>query len=156
MKQTDGASVWNSTLPSSSVFNLGTNVIVNANNDTYIAYLWSEIDGLSKFGTWAGNGSDDGPFVYCGFSPKLIISKKISSTGPWNIFDSKRNTSNVSDKELRADVSTAENGGSYVGKIDILSNGFKLRQGSTSYIGESGDYIFAAFAESAFRYARAR
>jgi len=152
-----GADYWNSTSPTSSVFSLGANAAVNANNDTYISYLFSEIDGYSKFGSYTGNNSADGPFIWCGFRPRWVIIKRIDANAkPWCIHDTGRDISNVSNSELEANSSTAENGGTYPGDLDILSNGFKLREAGSAWINEPGNFIFAAFAESPFKYARAR
>ena len=136
------------------MFSVGTNVAVNANADTYIAYLFAEVDGFSKFGTYTGNGAADGPFVWCGFRPRYILIKLSGSAGGnWIIHDTSRNDANMSAKRLFANTSDIE--GSDNG-IDILSNGFKMRSadGSTNTSGVS--HIFAAFAESPFKYARAR
>jgi len=149
-----GADYWNSTSPTSSVFSVGTNVSVNASADTYIAYAFAEVDGFSKFGTYTGNGAADGPFVWCGFRPRYILIKLSGSAGGnWIIHDTSRNDANMSAKRLLANTSDIE--GSDNG-IDILSNGFKMRSadGSTNTSGVS--HIFAAFAESPFKYARAR
>jgi len=153
-----GADYWNSTSPTSSVFSVGTNAAVNANNDTYISYLFAEIEGYSKFGSYTGNNSADGPFIWCGFRPRWVIIKRIDANAkPWCIHDTGRDISNVSNSELEANSSTAENGGTYPGDLDILSNGFKLREAGTgAWINEPGNFIFAAFAESPFKYARAR
>jgi hypothetical protein len=150
-----GSDYWNSTSPTSSVFSLGANAAVNANNDTYISYLFSEIEGYSKFGSYAGNASADGPFVWCGFKPKYIMVKKTSATGPWMVFDSSRDSFNVATSELRPNETTAEPIATR-GSVDLLSNGFKIRSTSATYLGELGDFVFAAFAESPFKYARAR
>ncbi|NDA10477.1 MAG: hypothetical protein EBZ07_06485, partial [Verrucomicrobia bacterium] len=153
-----GTDYWNSTSPTSSVFSVGTNAAVNANNDTYISYLFAEIEGYSKFGSYTGNNSADGPFIWCGFRPRWMIIKRIDANAkPWCIHDTGRDISNVSNSELEANSSTAENGGTYPGDLDILSNGFKLREAGTgAWINEPGNFIFAAFAESPFKYARAR
>jgi hypothetical protein len=149
-----GADYWNSTSPTSSVFSVGTNAAVNANNDTYIAYCFAEVEGFSKFGSYTGNGSADGPFVWCGFRPRYILIKLSGSAGgSWIVHDTSRNDLNLSGKRLltnTADAEASDNG------IDILSNGFKMRSadGSTNTSGAS--HIFAAFAESPFKYARAR
>ena len=150
-----GADYWNSTTPTSSVFSVGTNVAVNALNDTYISYLFAEVEGFSKLGSFAGNNSTDGPFIWCGFRPKYILVKKYSASGPWMVFDSSRDTFNVSTTELRPNEATAEPITAR-GSMDILSNGFKIRSTSATFLGELGDFIFAAFAESPFKYARAR
>jgi hypothetical protein len=151
-----GTDYWNSTSPTSSVFSLGTNVAVNANNDTYIAYAFSEVDGFSKFGTYTGNGSADGPFVYCGFLPKFILFKYIGAIG-WIIYDTARDTSNVAARYLFANSTAAEASGSGSTDVhDILSNGFKIRTSTAGQNTNGGIYTFAAFAESPFKYARAR
>jgi hypothetical protein len=151
-----GADYWNSTSPTSSVFSVGTNVAVNASSDTYIAYLFAEVDGFSKFGSYAGNGSTDGPFVYCGFRPKYILIK--SSAYNWIAYDSSRDTYNVSNLKIALNTAQIENGAGVGGPtfnmLDILSNGFKLRSANVDT--NSGTLIFAAFAESPFKYARAR
>jgi hypothetical protein len=151
--------IWNDTAPTSSVFSVGTNALVNTNNDTYLAYLWTEIAGFSRFGTYTGNASTDGPFVWCGFRPKFIMWKFITSTGRFDILDTTRSTYNPdSGTTLQASTTGIESnlGGNY--GMDILSNGFKLR-GINSEMNQTtggGTYIFAAFAENPFRYARAR
>jgi hypothetical protein len=110
------------------------------------------VEGYSKFGSYTGNGSTDGPFVYCGFRPAFVMVKRTDSADNWNIVDVKRDTGNVADHYLNADASSAE--GIFT-IVDILSNGFKARDAlSTSVSG--GTYIFMAFAESPFKYANAR
>ena len=150
--------VWNDTAPTSSVFSVGTNALVNANNDTYIAYLFAEVEGFSKFGSYVGNNSTDGPFVFTGFRPRWVLLKSLG-TGPWSIYDTARNTGNIIDGEIRANTNEAENGFSFVGDLDILSNGFKVRSDNNgAWFNPTGNgvVIFAAFAESPFKYARAR
>lgn len=148
-----GADYWNSTSPTASVFSVGTNAAVNTNNDTYIAYLWSEIEGFSKFGSYTGNGSSDGPFVWCGFRPRWVMIKESSASGNnWNIWDASRDLFNPEALQLKASTSDAETSNTFA---DFVSNGFKLRV-STSGINALQTYIFAAFAESPFKYARAR
>ena len=128
---------------------------VNKSGDNYVAYCFSEVEGFSKFGSYTGNGLADGPFVFCGFKPKYVMVKKISASGPWMVFDSSRDVFNVASSELRPNENSAEPI-SGKGSLDFLSNGFKIRSTSTTYLGELGDFIFVAFAESPFKYARAR
>ncbi|NBW17394.1 MAG: hypothetical protein EBR82_56380, partial [Caulobacteraceae bacterium] len=154
-----GADYWNSTSPTSSVFSLGTNSAVNANNDTYIAYVFSEIDGFSKFGSYVGNNLTDGPFAWCGFRPKYILIKNSTNTGaPWLVYDSVRSSYNAQEAEIRPNTNQSENGFTLVGSLDFLSNGFKIREdNNTSWLNTpSATFIFAAFAEAPFKYARAR
>jgi len=148
--------VWNDTAPTSSVFSVGTNALVNTNNDTYIAYLFAEVEGFSKFGSYTGNGSADGPFVWCGFSPKYLLIKRTDAAGQnWVIFDTARKSINDSNRTiLFAEASTAET--TDANPTDIISSGFKVRNTGTGGNASGGTYIFAAFAESPFKYARAR
>lgn len=152
--------VWNDTAPTSSVFSVGTNALVNTNNDTYIAYLFAEVEGFSKFGSYTGNGSADGPFVWCGFRPRWVMVKNSGSAYSWIIYDTVRNTENLVTLKLAPNNSQEENGSSIGGTtfntIDILSNGFKLRSTNVDSNQSSVSHIFAAFAESPFKYARAR
>jgi len=137
---------------------------VNANGDNYVAYLWSEVAGFSKFGSYTGNGSSDGPFVFCGFRPRWVMIKaSTSNSRNWGLVDSTRSYANVANHTLAANRSDGEsyygNGESVFGsfnKIDLLSNGFKPRENATWANGSGETYIFAAYAESPFKYALAR
>jgi hypothetical protein len=155
--------IWNSTSPTSTVFSTGTDATVNASGGTYIAYCFAEVPGFSAFGSYTGNGSTDGPFVYTGFRPKYLLIKAatVINDGPWMIYDTTRNSFNVSTNKLYANESNAENasiGGDTINtnNIDILSNGFKCRQSNYYTNGNSNIYIYAAFAETPFKYALAR
>jgi len=155
-----GADYWNSTSPTSSVFSVGTNAAVNTSSDTYIAYLFSEVDGFSKFATYTGNGAADGPFAYCGFRPRFVMIKTTQSSLAWIIYDTARSTENLVTLKLAPNNSQEENGSSIGGvtfnTMDILSNGFKLRSTNLDSNQSGVTFIFAAFAESPFKYARAR
>jgi len=146
--------VWNDTAPTSSVFSVGTNALVNTNNDTYLAYLWTEIAGFSRFGSYTGNGSTDGPFVWCGFRPSYLLVKNSGAAAVnWRVFDGARSAQNVMTAVLAPDDTAAEISLS----IDFLSNGFKLRTTTGSSLNASSNtYIFAAFAETPFKYSLAR
>ena len=145
------SSAWNSTNPSSSVFSIGTSAATNTSGGTYVAYCFSEVAGYSKFGSYVGNGSADGPFVYCGFRPKYVMVKRVDSTTDWLIYDTARSTYNETNLYLGANVSTAEAAGV---PYDILSNGFKCR--NTLFNASGGTYIFACFAEAPFKNSLAR
>ena len=152
-----GTDYWNSSSPTSSVFSLGTNASVNANSDTYIAYCFAEIEGYSKFGSYTGNGSADGPFVWCGFRPRWVMIKDTISAYTWFVVDTARSTTNVISLYLRPNDSLAEqNNFTGTAILDSLSNGFKIRSSDAIGNTTSNTYIFAAFAESPFKYARAR
>jgi hypothetical protein len=150
-----GADYWNSTSPTSSVFPIGTNAAVNTSADTYIAYLFAEVEGFSKFGIYTGNGLADGTFVFTGHRPKWVMIKRTdSATGAgWFIHNTETSTFNLSTNYLRSEINNAE---TTLGQLDILSNGFKLRGTDVSWNGSGATYIFAAFAESPLKYARAR
>ena len=149
------ATIWGGSLPNASNFTVGTNASVNGSGSNYIAYCFAEVEGFSKFGNYIGNGSTNGPFVYCGFKPKFVIYKSFSGgdNSSWQIFDSTRDVFNPTDENLSANSVTNNTSGPY---IDILSNGFKLRTASTGHNALNVGYIFVAFAEVPSKYALAR
>jgi len=149
------ATVWNSTTPTSSVFSLGTDSIGNGSTVTYVAYCFAEIAGFSKFGSYTGNGSTDGPFIYLGFRPRWVLIKRTNATENWQLYDTSRNTSNVVGEYLLPNTSGA---GATITVLDILSNGFKIRvDGTNPGVNASGStYIYACFAENPFNYSLAR
>jgi hypothetical protein len=104
-----------------------------------IAYCFAEKKGFSKFGSYTGNGSADGPFVYTGFKPAFVMFKRSNSAVNWYIFDNKRDSFNVMSKELNPNLSSAEGTELGANPIDFLSNGFKLRV-ADSYINATGDH----------------
>jgi len=137
----------NSTAPSSTVFTVNTLNVANGNNLEYIAYCFAEIQGYSKFGSYAGNNSADGPFVYTGFTPAWVMIKRTDGgTNNWPIWDYERGVYNGARAELYANLSNAEATDS---AIDILSNGFKLRNASTEW-NNGTNYIYMAFAKHPF------
>lgn len=146
---------WSNTSPTSLVFSIGANII---NSWTWVAYCWAPIAGYSSMGSYTGNGSTDGPFVYTGFRPRWVMVKKSSATSNWSIIDTSRNTYNVSDSVLLPNTSGAEITSTSTANcyIDVLSNGFKAR-GNSGDVNDSGaTYIYAAFAENPFKLALAR
>ena len=148
----DDPGYWGDTEPTSSVFSIKDSGETNNNNQTYIAYLFAAKQGYSKFGSYTGNGNADGPFVFLGFKPAFLIIKKSSNAGNnWYMWDNKRNTSNLTNKYLNPDLTSAEGTANY-GYIDFLSNGFKTRAtGNTDEINQSGHtFIYMAFAEQPF------
>jgi len=142
---------WNNTSPTSSVFSIGTGTSVNVNTGTYVAYCFSAVAGYSAFGSYTGNGSTDGPFVYCGFRPRFVMAKSSSAVSDWTIVDTARDLTNLSTATLFPNGSSAEGTGF---QLDITSNGFKLR--STGQNTNSATYIFAAFAENPYKLSLAR
>jgi hypothetical protein len=143
----DNANAYNDTAPTSSVFTVHTKNEVNTDARTYVHYVWTPIQGFSKFGSYEGNGNADGTFVYTGFKPALVITKPIDQTGNWNINDSTRSPDNVVDERIKINSSAAETDSD---AIDFLSNGFKIRTSGTSYNQNANTYIYMAFAEQPF------
>jgi hypothetical protein len=156
--------LFNDTEPSSSapyVFTVGTSPATNEISIAYVAYCWTPIAGYSAFGSYTGNGSttNDGPFVYLGFRPKFIMGKRSDSTGGWWMFDTSINSFNLADNYFYAQAPDGEFLDITTLNIDILSNGFKVRSGtspSTWINASGGTYIYMAFAENPFKYANAR
>ena len=143
----DDDSTWNDTAPTSSVFSVGGSTSTNGDGTAYIAYLFAEKKGYSKFGSYAGNNNANGPFIYLGFKPAWLMVKKYTGANHWIIWDNKRSTKdgfNVIDKKLYANLSHAENGAN---DIDFLSNGFKFKTNTGDW-NESESYIYMAFAEN--------
>ena len=147
-KVTGATTFWNSTTPDSTKVTLGTAAQVNASADTFIAYVFAEVAGFSKFGSYTGNAAADGPFVWCGFKPRFVMIKSSSTTDDWTIYDSARDTYNVMPDRLYADSNGTE--GTTSG-LDFLSNGFKLRTITTTP-NAAQTYIFSAFADVPFKY----
>ena len=150
----DGDVYWNDTAPTSSVFSVGTSSSTNNNARDYIAYCFNGVEGYSRFGSYTGNGSTDGMFVFTGFRPAFVIIKQSSADGNnWNVHDNKRDVDNVVDARLLPSTSGAE---TTFTTLDFLSNGFKLRNSGSAYNGNGSTYIYIAFAEMPFKYANAR
>jgi len=137
------------TNPTSTVFSLGTNTDTNLNTSTYVAYCFAEISGFSQFGSYTGNGSANGPFVYTGFRPAYVLIKKSSAVGEWHIYDTARGTYNLTSNWLNADTTGAESGAGNNG-LDILSSGFKLRSADGNTNTSTATYVYIAFAERPF------
>ena len=152
----DNSAFWNDTAPTSSVFSVGTHVSANRSGANIIAYCFHSVEGFSKFGSYTGNGSTDGPFVYTGFRPAFVMVKVSSAAGErWQIHDTSREAYNGAIAAQFADGALVDNTTSTYA-FDILSNGFKPRtshQGS-NYSGQT--LIYMAFAENPFKYSNAR
>ena len=152
----DAATRWNDTLPTSSVFSIGTGAEVNTSTEDYIAYCFTEVEGFSKFGSYTGNGSADGSFVYCGFRPAFVMMKRANSTGNWVMKSVTIDPHNLADTALYANLSQAENSGVSGRPVDLLSNGFKARSTEVDINANGGTFIFMAFADQPFKYSNAR
>ena len=146
---TTDSGVWDN-VPTSSTFLVGSDNTTNANGDNYIAYCFAEKKGYSKFGSYKGNGSTDGTFIYTGFKPAFYLWKRIDSAGEWFIVDNKRDTENITEVSLKPNTSEAESVGNGYNGVDFLSNGVKVRQANSDINNSSGTYIYMAFSESPF------
>ena len=148
---------------SSSYPGSATNSIINLSDGptaawggTNVIYAFAPVAGYSAFGSYEGNGSDDGPFVFTGMRPRWLLVKRSSGTGNWILVDTARSSFNTADEVLIPNSSTTEQDLSAYTPFDILSNGFKLRDGTdltgTTNINVSGStYIYAAFASNPFQ-----
>jgi len=143
------SSYWNNTAPTSSVFTLGNNGANNANGQTHIAYCFAEKKGYSKFGSYTGNGNNDGTFVYTGFKPSFVLIKRTDSTTNWQLIDNKRSNQggfNIIDEVLAPNVTDAEYDDGSNWFADFLSNGFKLRNGGGAANNSGSPHLYMAFA----------
>ena len=147
-----GSGYWNNTTPTSTVFTLGTDL--NQSYD-FVAYCFAPVAGYSAFGSYTGNGSTDGPFVYCGFRPAWLLYKLSSASGEnWWIVDAKRDTYNIVGNIISPSLSNGEFSNSSI--LDFTSNGFKIRTNSGTVNISGSTYIFAAFAEFPQKFSLAR
>ena len=146
----DGSGFWNDTAPTSAVFSVGSRRHTNSDGGM-VAYCWTEVGGFSKFGSFTGNGSTDGSFVYCGFRPLFVMTKCSPNASHWHIY------SQVLDPNptgfLRATETTTYQDYNY---CDFLSNGFKIRDNGTEANRAGANFVFMAFADQPFKYANAR
>ena len=132
---------FNNTAPTNQVFTLKSDHYSNGSNA--IAYCFAEIKGYSKYGSYSGNSNADGTFVYTGFKPAFINIKASSRQESWYMFDNKRVGRNPDNEQLYSDANSAEATTDY---LDILSNGFKLRQNNVGLNGSGETYVYMAFA----------
>ena len=146
---TDSAARFNDTAPTSSVFSVGDHVTVNKNTINYIAYLFADKQGYSKFGSYEGNGNADGPFIYTGFPVAWVIFKNTGASQSWYIYDIKRRTFNPLNTFVKADTNQPDST-SGVNLFDVCANGIKIR-GDGSVINSDGvTYVYMAFADAPF------
>ncbi len=147
---------FNNTSPTSTVFSIGTSAHVNDASDNYIAYCFASVEGYSKIGSYTGNGSTDGTFVFLNFRPSFVLIKKTSGSQDWQIMDTKRDSINLASRRLEANNSDAEVNDTSYNNMDIVSNGFKFRATGGNTNDSGATYIYMAFAEAPFKYANAR
>ena len=145
------ANRWSSAA-TSTVFNIGSGGNVNVSGGDFVAYCFAPVEGYSAMGSYTGNGSSDGPFIYTGFKPAFLMVKRTDSTASWVIMDSTRNPFNPVDKYVRPDLNNGEGTGSY---FNFLSNGFNVRTTAALVNASSGTFVYVAFAEHPLKTARA-
>jgi len=153
--QTSVPTAFNSGTPTSTTFPVGGDSTTNASGGLQLAYCFAPVAGYSAFGSYTGNGSADGPFVYLGFRPRFVLLKSSTQATDWYIYDTARDTYNLTTLELNPNLVAAEQNGTY-GSMDILSNGFKLRFAGGEVNVSSQTYIYAAFAENPLKFSLAR
>ena len=139
--------IWGDSPTSSTLFRVSNNAGLNASGGTYVAYLFANKQGYSKFGKYVGNGNANGPFIYTGFKPAFVMMKNYSVGASWHMVDNKRLDYNPTTKVLYANLNNAEG---TEDRVDLLSNGFKLRTTNTEVNGNGYNIIYMAFAENPF------
>ena len=138
------AARWNDATPTSVYFEVDNNDAANKSGETIMAYCFAPIKGFSSFGSYVGNANADGTFIYTGFRPAFVLLKKYNSTNNWVMLDDKRQGFNPNTSELYGNSDSAECDTSCY-RVDLLSNGFKMRNSSPTI--NDGSYVYAAFAE---------
>ena len=138
---------WQNTAPTSSVVYLGGVDGVNTNGNDYIMYCWHSVEGFSKFGEYTGNANSDGPFIYTGFKPALVVVKARTQIEDWFVYDNARHPNNPCEKIMRWNTAGTESGTG--NDIDFLSNGFKIRN-AINDVNRADPFIYMAFAEHPF------
>ena len=147
----DADNFMNDTAPTSSVFTVKGFSEVNKSSQTYICYAFAEKKGYSKFGSYQGNSSTDGPFLYMGFKPAFLMVKRTNTTENWYMKDNKRDPFNdMNQSAIYANGGAAEDTGGAWLTGDACANGFKIRKNDTSSNGSGSTYVYFAFAESPF------
>ena len=160
IKDADGAFM-NSTLPTSSVITIGgASVHTNASSKNYVCYAFTDVQGYSKYGSYKGNGNANGTFIYTGFKPRAIFTKKVTGpVGSWVWHDSRMGQSTGSGTSSGTDINPAtanqviESNSNLMddyGDIDFLSNGFKIRDTDGRVNENNTTYIYMAWADSPF------
>jgi len=148
---TSDTQIWANAAPTSTVFSFESGYTLPANADC-IGYCFIPVAGFSAFGRYTGNGATVGPFVYTGFRPRFVLTKGVA-TSNWAIIDTSTSPYNVAPNLLVPNTAGAE---TVFSSLDILSNGFQIRNTDSAFNTNGGTYIYAAFADFPFRYSRAR
>ena len=145
------ATVWNDTAPSATLFTVGSNNGSNKGSDVMICYAFADAQGFSQVGSYVGNGSADGTFVYTGFRPRWVMLKNVGATEPWLLLDTIRDSNgNPTNAQLEANDSGAQSDANAARSTDFLSNGFKLRYNNDALNGSGATYTYVTVAEAPF------
>ena len=149
---TNNVRPWGGVAPTTSIITVSNATTPNSqqslnyNGDDYILYMWAEIPGLQKFGSYEGNSDDNGPYVELGFRPSILWVKNIDASGNWVVHDNQRNKFNPAGKVLKPDTAGQEDS-STSNYVDFLSNGFKIRNSQSKW-NAGYTYIYCAWAEA--------
>ena len=151
----DQTAMWNDTAPSSTMITVGDSSGTNTDGNNYIMWYMHSVDGFSKFGAYRGNNNAGGPFVYCGFRPAMVITRRTDSGDHWRLIDNKRHPVNdgsapgfkLNDAENESDSGNRN--------MDFVSNGFKVRETDPDSNADGGNYVYMAFAATPFKYSNA-
>ena len=146
----DNVNRWNDTVPTSTNLVLGDVGGVNSNDQTQIAYVFTEIQGFSKFGAYTGNSNNNGPFLYTGFKPAMFFRKRTDGANGWNIWDNKRAPFNEMHVSSAIHTTAVEDANTGYNDVDFLSNGIKIHDTGDSHNLSGSSYVYWAWAESPF------
>lgn len=150
----DSVTIFNDTAPTSSVYSVGNSAGLNATSETFITYLFADVEGFCEIGYYKGNGNADGPFEYLGLSPQLHILKRTDAANSWYLIDTAINPTNDGTKEYLGLDYTAPQ--AQLAFADMLSNGVKMRSSLTSLNASGGDYITLSIGGNSIKYSNAR
>jgi len=145
---------WITELTSTRVAITDGQVSSGSNRDD-VVYSFKSVEGFSKIGSYTGNGSTNGPFIYLGFKPAFFLLKRVDSTKDWLLYDNKRDPDNRVAQGLFINTvgTESEQTGGFV---DFVSNGIKLKEDGTAMNASGGTFIYMAFAEQPFKFSNAR
>ena len=143
--------------PTTSVFSINGVDGVGGESRNYVAYCFANIEGYCKVGSFVGNGNTDGPFIYTGFRPSLVVRKRFDGSGSWLVKDDARNPTNDGSIEvLTWNSDGAENPQTETSDgVDFLSNGFKLKATNNGSNGDGLTYVYLAISFNPFKYSTA-
>ena len=144
------ANHWANTTPNANTIVIGGNPPNNKDAINYIAYCFASVKGYSKFGSYTGNGNNDGPFLYTGFKPAVFFRKRTDGANGWNIWDNKRAPFNEMHASSAIHTTAVEDANTGYNDVDFLSNGIKIHDTGDSHNGDGFSYVYWAWAESPF------